>query len=469
MSDVRTQIRLQHVGVHALACFFVFTTTLSAATYNVGPNQPLATPNEVPWESLTAGDHIRIHHRPEPYHNKWVICRQGTKDQPIIVEGISGPDGEQPIIDGKNATTRKELNFWSEQRSLIKIGGANRPKDTTPKHIWIKNLEIRNSRPPFTYTGRHTSGTYQFQSAGIFIEKGEHIRISHCTVHNNGNGIMSSWLSRDLVVEHCHIHSNGVEKNGLAHNCYISGIGALFQYNRFGPQRAKCHGVNFKSRAARTILRYNWIEGGKRCVNIVETHTQAVKDAPDYRDTYVYGNIIIRDDQAQGNNIVHYGGDLKDLEWYRRGTLHFYNNTVIANRTRSTSVFLVSTEHETIDARNNIFHAPGYGTGKMGILANGGRIRLHYNWITKGSRNTFSGTPVILEDIANQRGANPGFINLDKNDLYLIQSSACIGAATDPKKKYKVTRQYSLHQSYEKRPHTRDIGAVAYHAKEANQ
>lgn len=443
----------------------VTAVSVSAKVYNVGPNQPLATPNDVPWESLEAGDHIRVHHRPEPYHNKWVICRQGTEAKPIVIEGIPGPNGELPIIDGKNATTRKQLNFWSEQRSLIKVGGANRPKDTTPKHIWIKGLEIRNSRPPFTYTGRHKSGTYQFQSAGIFIEKGEHIRISHCEIHNNGNGVMSSWMSRQLTVEHCYIHSNGVEKIGLAHNCYISGIGALFQYNRFGPQRPNCLGVNFKSRAAQTVLRYNWIEGGKRCVNIVETQTQAVKDGPDYRDTYVYGNVIIRLNSAINNNIVHYGGDLEDLKWYRRGTLHFYNNTVIANRARSTSVFLLSSEHETIDARNNIFHNPGYGTGRMGLLANGGRIKLHNNWITKGSRTTFGGTPVILEDIGNKRGAHPGFINLDQHNIYLTKDSPGIGMAKDPQKKHPVTHQYAIHRSFIERPNTEDIGAFAFQGK----
>jgi hypothetical protein len=39
----------------------------------------------VPWESLEAGDVVRIHYRAAAYQDKWVICRQGTEAQPIAV------------------------------------------------------------------------------------------------------------------------------------------------------------------------------------------------------------------------------------------------------------------------------------------------------------------------------------------------------------------------------------------------
>ena len=48
------------------------TMCAAAATYNVGPGQPLATPADVPWESLLAGDTVRIHWRATPYLSKWV-------------------------------------------------------------------------------------------------------------------------------------------------------------------------------------------------------------------------------------------------------------------------------------------------------------------------------------------------------------------------------------------------------------
>ena len=61
--------------------------TIRAATFDVGPD-PHATPTDVPWESLNAGDTVRIHWRPAAYRDKWVICRQGTANPPIVVRGV---------------------------------------------------------------------------------------------------------------------------------------------------------------------------------------------------------------------------------------------------------------------------------------------------------------------------------------------------------------------------------------------
>ena len=66
-------------------------TRAGAATYQVGPGKPLATIGAVPWESLQAGDLVLIHWQATPYHEKWVICRQGTAAAPIIVRGVLGP------------------------------------------------------------------------------------------------------------------------------------------------------------------------------------------------------------------------------------------------------------------------------------------------------------------------------------------------------------------------------------------
>ncbi len=447
---VQWECRLTRMFLTVLVPLIVVVPYRShAEIYNVGPEQALATPLEVPWESLNAGDTVRIHWRVEPYRVKWVLCRQGSKEQPILIEGISGPGGEQPVIDGENARTPRQLDYWGEQRSLIKIGGANRPVDTLPRHIWIKNLELRNSRPPFRFTGRRGETLYEKQSAGIFVEKGEHIRISHCTIRDNGNGIMSSWHSRFLHVEHCHIHSNGVERSGLEHNVYIDGIGAKFEFNRFGPLRADCLGVNFKSRASQTILRYNWIEGGKRCVNIVDTHHQPVLDDPGYRDTFVYGNVIIRDDRAPNNQVVHYGGDLHDLKWYRKGTLHFYHNTVITNRRRSTTLFLISSDGETVDCRNNIIYRPPE-SGNFALLAEGGKIRLRHNWISREARTTFGGDPQVLENSENIRGTDPGFRDFAGADFRLVPQSPCrdiAGAlASQTLPSHAMRFHYRLHQ-----------------------
>lgn len=32
----------------------------------------------------------------------------------IVFQGVPNSRGELPVIDGRNATTRQELNYWSE-------------------------------------------------------------------------------------------------------------------------------------------------------------------------------------------------------------------------------------------------------------------------------------------------------------------------------------------------------------------
>jgi hypothetical protein len=111
-----------------------------AAEYYVGPGRTCAAIGDVPWESLNPGDTVLIYWRSGPYNEKWVICRRGTESNPITVKGVPGPSGELPVIDGRNATTRAPLNYWNEGRSLIKIGGANIPPDTTPAYVIVAQL-----------------------------------------------------------------------------------------------------------------------------------------------------------------------------------------------------------------------------------------------------------------------------------------------------------------------------------------
>ena len=113
-----------------------------AATYEVGPGKTYATPSDVPWESLGAGDTVLIYWRSTPYKDKWVICRQGQAGAPITVRGVPGTGGERPVIDGIDAVTRAQLNYWNEERGLLKIGGANTPADVMPQYIVIESLEF---------------------------------------------------------------------------------------------------------------------------------------------------------------------------------------------------------------------------------------------------------------------------------------------------------------------------------------
>lgn len=112
-----------------LATFLLFTLISHATDYHVGPGQAHSTISSIAWESMQPGDHVYIHWRSTPYKEKWVINVQGTAANPFKLIGVLSPNGERPIIDGNGATTRTQLNYWGEERGVIKIGGSSIPTD----------------------------------------------------------------------------------------------------------------------------------------------------------------------------------------------------------------------------------------------------------------------------------------------------------------------------------------------------
>src|SRR5262245_14142976 len=120
-------------SIRIATAFLGFTGVTSGADYHVGPGQPYASIGAVPLATLQPGDMVRIHYRSTPYKEKFVICRQGTAAQPITFTGIPGPGGELPIIEGIGATTAPGLNYWSEGRGVVRIGGATIAADSVPE------------------------------------------------------------------------------------------------------------------------------------------------------------------------------------------------------------------------------------------------------------------------------------------------------------------------------------------------
>ncbi len=242
----------------------------------------------MPWESLEPGDRVLIHWRETPYAEKWVICRQGTAEQPIIVSGVPGPGGELPVIDGRDAVTRTALSFWNEVRGVIKIGGASVPSDTLPPHIVIENLDIRSGRPPYSFT--NDSGAvehYASNAAAIYVEKAEHLIIRNCVLRDSGNGLFIGAFdgqTQDILIEGNHIYDNGIEDSYYEHNTYTAAIHITYQFNHFGRLRADCGGNNLKDRSAGLVVRYNWIEDGNRQLDLVDAEdSAALVNHPDYQ------------------------------------------------------------------------------------------------------------------------------------------------------------------------------------------
>jgi hypothetical protein len=448
---------------------------LLAAVYNVGPGQPLASIGAVPWESLGPGDVVRIHWQAAPYKEKFVIGRQGTAAAPIVVQGVPGPNGELPVIDGNGATTRLQLDYASEGRGVIKIGSSSIPPDTTPKHIVIEKLVVQGARSTYGFTDdAGAAQTYSANASTIYVEKGENVTVRDCELRDAGNGFFvassDALASKNILVERCYIHGNGNVGSIFEHNLYVAGIGMVFQDNRLGPLAPGASGNNFKDRSAGLVVRYNWIEGGNRQLDLVDGEDSSlIRGDVGYTKTHVYGNVLIEPDAAGNRQIVHYGGDSGTTANYRKGTLYFHNNTIVSRRTDRTTLFRLSTNSERADARNNVVWLEAAAGTTLSLLDTDGVLDWSHNWTEPAyvvSFGTFVGT--VNNDGTTVTGATPGFCAAASGDYGLLSGAAArdagTGLAPTIEPAHLPLYEYLRHQASEARPFdaTLDIGAYEY-------
>jgi subtilase family serine protease len=433
-----------------------------AAIYEVGPGQPYPTIGSVPWATLTAGDTVLIHWQATPYREKWVINRPGTVVAPITVRGVPNGNGELPVIDGNGATTPAPLNFWGETRAVIKLGGSNVPNNPQPTYVVIESLDVRSARAPYTFRGDDSATyTYSDSAGAIWIEAGDHITIRNCILSDSSNGFFTSNASSNVLVEGCYIRDNGVSGSIYQHNIYTESATITYQFNRLGPLRAGCPGNNLKDRSANLVVRYNWLDGGARQLDLVDS--EFLYTQPGYNRTYVYGNVLIEHPADGSRQIVHYGGDSGITGQYRKGYLHFYNNTVYSERTDATTLFRPQTDDERVDARNNIAYVTAAGS-TLGIVEGAGVVEYRNNWLKTGYVANHGGGSVV--DLGgNVTGASPAFLDETGQDFHLSGASACINAGTtlhaDTLPLHDVVSEYVKHQQGAARglDGTLDIGA----------
>ncbi|MCB9932813.1 MAG: fibronectin type III domain-containing protein [Planctomycetes bacterium] len=463
-----------------LLLVLLFAPALAATTYSVGPGQTYTNINDVPLETIGAGDILEIHWRSTPYAEKFVICAQGTSVNPVIVRGIpNGSTGALPVITGANATTRTALSYWGENRGVIKIGGASVPTDTVPQYITIEYLEVRSAHPSYTFTDDGGTGgiAYATNAAAIYVEKGKHIKIQHCVIHDSGNGLFigpgggvgNPDLTEDCYVGYNYVHTNGIVSSAFEHNSYCESAGIVYEYNRYGPTRSGAIGNNLKDRSANSVVRYNWIEAGNRQLDLVEADGSGINTLAGYDSTYVYGNTLIEPDGAGNSQIIHYGGDNGTASTYRKGTLYLYNNTIYSTRSGNTTLVRLSTNSETCDCRNNVIFVSA-SASNLGLIDDTGTLN-YRNCFFKGaptpshSGGAMQGTVNNLGGIVT--GSDPGWTAVGSQDFSLTSTAACRNAGTTlhaSTSAHPLSNEYVKHQQQQARPSdgTLDIGAFEY-------
>ncbi|WP_183096385.1 Ig-like domain-containing protein, partial [Nocardioides stalactiti] len=351
----------------------------TGTTYDVGPGRPYTTIGAVPWLSLGPGDRVRIHARPAPYKEKILVVGQGTESEPLSVCGVADSEGNRPVIDGADATTRPDMRSdfeATQQRGVITLAAPDgTPWGTKPRYVVIDGLEVTGGYPGNTFTDwAGITRTYPDNVAGIFVERGEWVTVRDTVIRGNANGLFvasgdeEASVSRHVLVDGNAFLDNSVVGRDREHHSYIEAEDVVYQFNHYGDTRAGSLGGALKDRSTGTVVRFNEIEGGLRAVDLVEAQDSfpIFGDLPAYRETWVYGNVV---DLTHGDAAyaIHYGGDSGSEDTYRKGTLYFFNNTVVYRFDQSeqynASVFDLATPDETAEIWGNVFSAGPATTG----------------------------------------------------------------------------------------------------------
>ncbi len=394
--------------------------------WEIGPGLDYEAPSDAPWENLSADTLVRIHYREEPYRDKWVLVAAGTQDDPVVVTGV--PDGDRlPVISGDGATTRTELDYWNEVRSVLKVGGSSSPSGV-PSWLYIEQLDIRSAHPSYSFTDDSgATQTYSTNAASVHVEEGDHITIRDCTLQDSGNGLFAGSGATDLRVIGNQLYGNGIEDSIYEHNSYTEALGIVFEGNHYGPLREGARGNNLKDRSAGTVIRYNWIQSGNRQLDLVDSDHSELIDHPSYRTTQVYGNVLVEPEDAGNSQIVHYGGDSGDESRYRKGELLFFHNTVLSTRSGNTTLLRTSSTGEHAWIANNAVIADS-----LALHSGSGDLDIRGNWLPVGCANSFDGDHQGSETThGNTVGTDPGLSDADSLDLLPDASSALLDAALE--------------------------------------
>lgn len=350
--------------------------TAAGTRYDVGPGQAYAELDDVPWLSLAAGDVVLIHHRDAPYRAVFAIKTQATTEHPLRIYGVRDPTtGAIPVISADGAVTASAgqtahlagLGLRGGQTlAIVDYGGQ------MPTWIEIANLEFQDARLDSTFTDTAGSANYGGFPCSIW-SRAKHVAIKGCRFINNGIGVFTqchagvAGSSEDTLIEGCDFADNGNIGHSTEHNIYSQGISSTIQFCRVG--RLIGPGSAIKDRGAGTVIRYNLITSSARALDLVEPeeYTEEITALPTYGQDYVYGNIIINDINAGGSgNMIHYGAD-NDWSRARKGTLHFYNNTISIQSGMTytapytehanwrVNIFQITDNAARIEAYNNIF------------------------------------------------------------------------------------------------------------------
>jgi hypothetical protein len=405
------------------------------AIYHVGPAQAYQDLYIVPWDQLAPGDRVQIDWQATPYHDTINVGMVGTAAQHITIEGIPGPSGDLPAIDGTNANQNAQQTYFGWSGIFVVAQWTGGPHAA---FIDIRGLEL---------SGATRENGFAPGAAGVSMYQCDHVSITGCYIHDNENGIFaksddSYGNVSDVYVAWNYVAANGRPDSDRFHNTYVEADGITYEFNYFLDVQG---GSNVSDRSAGLIFRYNVVRDGAIVIGISEPEdAPSLVYSPLFGNDYIYGNVITNTAWAGAVNIIEFGGINGDLSLYQKN-LFFYDNTVVNRNDRDlggrwqTTVFKIDSNDQQVYVANNIFFnttQDGNEPGDFNLAGHSGTFYLGVNWINVAyspwndgyqGNNPHEGVMYGAENLI--LGDDPGFVDQVNDNFNLASGSPCAGSS----------------------------------------
>lgn len=367
-----------------LGVFFTASITSSAfaTTHQVGKSKANSD-LQAAFSKAKPGDIIEVD-GDATYKGDAKLDESGKEGQPIVIRGIS-VGGKRPVISGGDY-------------GVTLIGN----------YITFENFEIT-----------------KIKGTGI-ATKGHEIQLRNLSVHDNVvHGILA--LDEDsgaITIEYSEIYKNGGDDKH--HQVYIATDEEKYPGAVFRMQHCYIHdangGVSVKSRAERTELFYNWIEGAKyQELDLIGADNS---DSKTREDADIIGNVIRK---TTPGAIARMGDDESGDNSASKGRYRFIHNTILLHQEGSFA-FRAHGGIESIELHNNVIYrakgaAFGFVREEDALWVAGSNVYGGNNWINAGVK-----VPAALSVIY---GSDPGFRAFDKLDLVPTKESPLANSGND--------------------------------------
>lgn len=335
-------------GFTLFVCLATFSAVANARTlYEVGPGKPYASLQAVA-PLLAPGDTVTVAGN-TTYGGGVVFTKNGTAASPIRIVGVRVQD-KRPVLSGGSNTVEFRAN-----------------------HYIFESFEV-------------TGGT----SRGLY-HHGDQITVRDCLVRDCPNqGILGADSdSGSLLLEFTEIRNCGAGTQ--AHQVYMATDNTKYPAAVFRMQFCYVHhgngGNNIKSRAGRSEIYYNWIEGAfYHELELIGADGQP--PALVREDSDVVGNVLVQY-ATQGTFFARIGGDGTGTS---NGRHRFAFNTFIQPSNKTGAVFRLFDTLQSFEAHNNVIYKFGAAskitdTANLAIPYSSIAVSGYNNWIPAGSFN----------------------------------------------------------------------------------